>query len=285
MHIEAAAPLFASSETRPLAELTLMGLAKARFASERALLAFAGPEGLTRGLLDTWVRVGLVRRDDVVLDLSRPEPSPYFALTREGARQLGGRTISPVFAPSASMWRRSAQTRGHDVLIGDFALAVLRLAREGRVELKGLETDDSKFATSVVLSSAVGEPQRVALQADAYVLTKSRDHVEGLLVEVDRGTVSLRRMKEKYAGYLAWARTGGPTRDFAVKAFRLLTLAQNEHRLAELRRVAHEANDSRRSGFLLFATTSELDVATPERFLESVARVLGDASRVPIFTR
>lgn len=171
------------------------------------------------------------------------------------------------------------------MLIGDFALAVLRLAREGGVDLKGLETDDSKFATSVVLTDPAAQPRRVALQADAYVLTGGAGRNEGLLVEMDRGTVSLRRMKEKYAGYLQWARTGGPLRDFAVKAFRVLTIAQHEHRLAELRRVALGANDDRRSGLLLFATTAELDVATTERFLEPVARSLGDEARVPVFTR
>lgn len=285
MHIQAASSLFAPPEIRPVAELTLLALAKARFASERALLAFAGPEGLTTALLETWVRVGLVRRDDVVLNLARPEPSRYFALTREGARQLGGKSVGGVYAPSPALWRRSAQTRGHDVLVGDFALAVLRLAREGQIELAGLETDDSKFGTSVVLTEPTAEPHRVALQADAYVLTKARDRAEGLLVEVDRGTVSLRRMKEKYAGYLAWARTGGPTRDFAVKALRVLTLAQSEHRLAELRRVAHEANDGRRSGFLLFATTAELDVTTTDRFLEPMSRVVGDDARVALFAR
>lgn len=284
MHIEAAAPLFTPSESRPLAELCLLGLAKARFASERALLAFAGPEGLTREHLDAWVRVGLLRRDNVILDLARPDPSPYFALAREGARQLGRRTLGHVVVPSAASWRRSAQTRGHDVLIGDFALAVLRLAREGSIHLEGIETDDSKFGTSVVLAEPSGESRRVALQADAYVLTRGAGRKEGLLVEVDRGTVSLRRMREKYAGYTCWSRTGGPLRDFAIKPLRVLTLTQNEHRLSELRRVALEANEGKRSGLLVFATTTELDVATPARFLEPVARVLGDESRAPIFS-
>lgn len=278
---------FAPQDKRAVAEESFRALASARFARESQLLAFAGPLGLDRELLEAWIASGLIHRATVRLDVISGPDEPYLALTRQGARILGAETGYTVEAVSPSSLKRASQKRAHDVVVGDIALAVLALERDRNIELMGIETDTRKLAMLHTTVPAGRDAERIHLVPDAYLLTRGPRGLVGLLVEVDRGTVSVARMRKKYAGYLSWKREGGPLRDLGVSAVRVLTTAPAKAREKRLLGAALGANEGRRSGLMLFTLEEHLSASHPGRMQERIAIPTGatDDQRVPIFDR
>jgi hypothetical protein len=283
-HLVATEPLLATPDLRPLAEEVFTAVARSRFASIESLLAFAGPSGLNEDLVETWLRTGLLHLGVAVTDPIVGTQVRYVALTTFGASELSRTGAGHVEGISAARLRRSSQKRAHDVAIGDFALTILALARDGHVDLLGLETDDKKFGTSVVLAALGAAPRRIALQADLYLALRRPSGSAGLLVEIDRGTISVEKMEDKYRGYLAWWRTGGPLRDFGQKAMRVLTVVPDDRRLLKLHAAALVANEGKRSGFLIFMKEADVTPKDPQRLAEPVVRPLGsDEPLIPLF--
>jgi hypothetical protein len=275
--------MYAPPELRPLAIATLKAIAAARFAMRMSILAYAGPDGLTQPLLDTWTKAGLLHEGTVPLDPLSPVQTTWYALTTMGARELGLVTVGTVKGISTARLRRSGRKLAHDVLVGECVLAAMTLAKTGALELMGAEADDSKLTTAAVVPGP--PPVRVPLRPDALVMVRTDRGPSAVLVEVDRGTISRERMQQKYAGYLAWHAQRGPERDWNVRALRVLTVVPSEARLNALHDAALAANHGRRSGLLIFALQRDIAAYHAERLLEPVARPLGADMRVPIFER
>ncbi len=276
-------PLYAPPELRPLAVATLTAIATARFASRMSLMALAGPEGLTPDLLEVWTKAGLLHAGSVQLDPLSPITTIWYALTSVGARELGLVTMGTVKGISTARLRRSGRKLAHDVLVGECVLAVRALAKVGAIDLMGVEADDAKLTMSTVIPGP--PPVRVPLRPDALSMARTERGPSALLVEVDRGTISRDRMKQKYAGFLAWHAQGGPDRDWNVRALRILTVVPSEARMNALHDAALAANHGRRSGLLLFALQRDVAAYHAERLLGPIARPLGGAELVPLFER
>ena len=283
MQLHATEPFLAPPSLRALATMVFKALAKARFAKVESLVAFAGPLGVDIGHIVAWVASGLLHRAAVELDAVTGEKTSYLAVTPKGAKELVGVETAEVEGVSAARLRRSSQKRLHDVGVGEVALAVMAAHRDGLLDLAVVETDDKRFATSAVLAEPGKAPKRIALQADLFVAYRRGDELAAILVEVDRGTISVQKMTEKYQGYLAWRRDGGPQRDFGLKAVRVVTVVPNDARLEKLHAAALAANAGKKSGFLAFVLESDVTVRQPERLFEPVARRLGDEVRTPLF--
>lgn len=283
MPIAAAEPLMTPPDLRPLAEDVFVALADAGFASEDALLAYAGPLGLTKDLLDGWVGAGLLhRRSCSADDVNRTEIT-YVCLAPKGARELAFATARRATGIAPARLKRSSQKRRHDIAVGDVALAALALGRDDKIALLGVTTDESKLSVSALIDSPKGL-HRLAMAADLYIATDTSHGLVGLLVEVDRGTVATATMAKKYRGYLAWRRNGGPARDFGTKALRVLTIAPDARRLARLEAVAREANHERPTGFLAFLDAEHARPEHAHRLLDGVAHAIGREDRVPVFS-
>lgn len=277
MQLHALEPLLVGPDRRALAVAVFRAVATARFATVEGLLALHGPDGLTRDAIDVWHAAGLVHRGLVSMDPLADPSIEYLALSTRGARAFYDAAAARVEGLSTSRMARSSQKRAHDLSVGTFALAVLALERKGNIKLLGLETDPARFAASALVREPGRAPERVALQADAYVVTQGEHGPTGLLVEVDRGTVAVPTMAKKYAGYLAWKENRGPETDFGLRAMRVLTIVPDARRLRRLHDVAVDANHGKPSGFLLFACDTEVRVAEPERLLLPVAEALDPA--------
>jgi hypothetical protein len=283
----ATTPLHVLPDDRSVAERALTALSRCRFVSRASLLAAMGPSGLRDELIDGWVAAGLIFQGTVTLDPLQPEPTPYLALTRQGARALSAATGASAEGLSASLLKRPSQKRGHDVCVGEVALSVLTLAAEGNIELVGIETDDKRLAVSTVLAEPGESPERITLRPDGLALAEGSFGKTALVLEVDRGTISLETMGRRYAGYMTWYRQGGPETDFGIKALRVVTVVPTEARLKALHDAALKASRGKPSGFLLFALQDDLTVCVAERMLEPVARPLGAAPGflVPLLPR
>ncbi len=276
-----------NADAHAAAVTVLTTLGRGRFAAVDSLLAYARPLGITVADLDRWTEAGLVRRGAVRCDPIAGADVPYVVLTTRGARALAEATSRPVEGVSPAALRRSSQKRAHDLAVADLGLAALALGRSGQIDLLGVELDDRKLATAATVTATGHAPRRVPLQADALVMTHGPRGPVALLVEVDRGTTSVAKMRDKYAAYLAWRRDGGPERDFSVRALRVLTVAPDGKRSRRLHDAALDANGGKRSGFLLFAEQADVSPGEPERLLTPIAKPLDGASdtRVPILDR
>lgn len=283
MPLTAVAPFLSPSADVPLAEEVLDVLGRVRFVSRSSLLAYAQPLGFEPSTLDDWIAVGLVFHGQVRLDALKPDETDYLALTPAGARELAlrGRKAEGV---SSSRLARSPGKRAHDLCVGEVALTMFQAERTGLVQLVGLQVDDPRFGTSVVLARSDLALKRVALHADLIFAQREGDRRRAFLVEVDRGTISIDRMREKYTGYLEWWKSGGPMKDYSVKALQVLTIAKDARRAERLHDAALAANDGRSSGFLLFAEQQDFTAADPERLKQPIIRQLGATARSPLFT-
>jgi hypothetical protein len=275
MPIHATMPLLVSPEEERVAEYALSVLAQCRYVTRGSFLAAMGPLGLNAERIDDWVKTELLFQGSVHFDPMKPVDVPYLALTKKGARALSAATGIHLEARSAAQLKRPCQTRSHDVCTGELALAVLMLAQQGLIDLLGVETDDRRLTFATVVSESDAAPERVTLRPDALLAVKSTMGDVAFLIETDRGTVQPKTMMRRYRAYLAWARDGGPYRDFSIKALRVLTVACTEVRMRALMDVALEANHGKPSGFLLFALQDHLTLQTAEWWLGPVAHALG----------
>jgi len=189
--------------------------------------------------------------------------SKAYALALRGAKllaELSGDEPVPV--------GRSCGTAmlDHELVRNDLAVVLKLLDSEGAIELLGWKTARSELADAVVLVRPRGS-ERIALVADALAVVATPTGPTALLVEIDMGTVSLKRMCAKYEGYAAWWRGGGPERQFRIKSLRVLTIVTNQARLVRLRAAAGEVAGSAAHGLFWFATTDVLDVDEPVKLL------------------
>ncbi len=278
-----ATPLTVPPEFERHAIAALHALDLARFAPEQDLLAAFAPEGLAQPIVETWAATGIVHRGGVVTDAVKATETTYLALTTSGARSLSLVSGKPASGIRPASLRRSPPTRAHEVAKGAVVLAFLALEREGRISLAGIQADDKKLATSVVVRGPKGA-ERIGLQPDLLVVVRRERGNVAVLVEVDRGSVAVRRMTAKYAAYGAWKASGGPERDLGLRAVRIVTVVPTERRLARLHDAALGAMHGRRSGLFLFALQDRFRAASPSTLLEPIARVTapGEPVHVPL---
>lgn len=183
-----------------------------------------------------------------------------YTLTPRGARFLAASTGRPAIATANVT--RSVYLLAHELARADFGLRLEALAEAGRLRLRAWECSPSRIGEVAHLVER-GSPVRVPLVADALaVFEDARPGVQGLLVEVDMGTVSAKRMALKYRGYLAWFRDGGHVRRFGLRGLRVLTLVPDARRRASLEALARQATDGRGSALFWFAEHEPLNTAT-----------------------
>lgn len=284
MSIHATTPLNVDPDERSVATYALSTLARCRYVTKGSFMAAMGPLSLRPDMIDDWIKAGMVFEGKVRLDHLKGDEQSYVSLTKCGARALAAATGIHVEGRSLPQLKRPCQKRSHDVCTGELALSVMTLAKDGLIDLVGVETDDKKLAFSTVVAEPDAAPEHVSLRPDAMIAVKSAYGTMAYLIETDRGTVQTKTMMRRYRAYLAWAKDGGPFRDFSIKALRVLTVASSEPRMKALMEAALEANHGRPSGFLLFALQDNLTVCTSEWWLGPVARALGTVpeGRIPL---
>lgn len=230
--------------------------------------------------LDTLAAEGLLRR---LIPSARPgeDPRPIYALTRSGAALLAAQTgQEPVSVPTL---RRTLHHLRHESERADLGLLLERVHEAGTIRLLRFETRAAVIgdATLVLVRGLL---RRVPLVADALAVVEVEGRVSALLVELDRGTVSLKRMRLKLAGYHNWWKCGGPERRFGLTALRVLILCPNAARMRALHTAAIEGADARGSRFVWLALAEHYVPARPEALFEPHALVaLRGAEPTPLF--
>lgn len=222
--------------------------------------------------------------DDKILTTHQPLAGPHeqslglvYALTRRGVRTTRATTIHG---------RRSPFTVAHDVLRNEVGVVLSLLDRQELLSLIRWETARTQLADAVWLVEK-NRPVRVPLVADALAVVDAGEGETMLLFEVDRGTVSTKRMALRYRGYYAWWQEGGPVRRFGSKRLRVLTIVPDEARRERLRSAALDVTSGRGSGLFWFAEQTVANADRPDDLLAARWRVaraddaLGDEALFP----
>ncbi|MCC7537464.1 MAG: replication-relaxation family protein [Deltaproteobacteria bacterium] len=243
----------------------LRALGRHEFLTARQLaLVCVQPAAEVAHALDGLVRERLVHRL-IPAAMDPRERAPAFALTRRGADLLASTTDLP--RPHVPNAKKSLYLLAHELARNDLGVALHALDRTGALRLLRWETARTKLAASVQLVER-GRLTRIPLVADALAVVAATDHKpDALLVEIDRGTVSVARMRQKYRGYVAWWRGGGPERRFGLRSLRVVTLAPTASRLERLREAALHATEGRGSGLLWFGEQRLASLDDPTRLL------------------
>lgn len=233
-------------------------LRRFRFLTRRQLSLTAGcaPEDLDRLEAADYI-VGF----DVIQPFGDGTGERVYALARTGAHALMARlgldrTEVAYLTPSAR--KRSLLSLEHTLLRNEIGLAIAMAATHAPdMEILSWEMSPLRIGSAVHLYDERRGAQRVPLVADGLALVRVHGRVHGLLVEADRGTVSLPRMVLKYRGYVSWWRSGGMERTFGVRAMRVLTVATSEKRMERLRATARAAIHRGTGTRLLWFATDE----------------------------
>lgn len=210
---------------------------------------------------------------DPTRQVTESEGVPAYALTRAGARQLA--LVSESARVDVPDRRKSLLMLGHDLARNTFGVVLHVLSRRGRLPLLRFETARARIADAAHVLVR-GRVVRVPLVADAYAVLGPADHPTALLVEVDRGTVSAKRMRQKFLGYYRWWYEHGPSRRFGLQSLRVVTLANTTARMQRLRVIAREATEGRAPGLFWFGTEAMVSLDAPETFLMPTWTTAGD---------
>jgi hypothetical protein len=150
---------------------------------------------------------------------------------------------------------RSAFFLDHTLARNSFAISLAVSSQgTGGAPLLSWEHDRDRLSDAVSLATPEGEFRRQPLEADGLAICRGPRGIEGLLVEIDRGTEPPSYLGKKYAGYLEWWRQGRHVKRFDVRPIRILTVAPDERRIARLRQACLAATDGKAGGLFWFGS-------------------------------
>ena len=208
----------------------------------------------------------LVRQDMPTLS---GEMKTVLGLGRKGAEKVAeetGREVADIPHFSQVRFKRSMFTIEHELGITQVGLSLNMLSQKGFLNLIHWETSPQRIGTSVRVITHKGL-DCIPLVADAFIGLRVNDQTHWLLLELDRATIDLKRMKRKFVGYQTWWKEKGPKHRFGLKNLRVLYLVPNVKRLNALKILWKEVSEHGGKGFIWFALHDVADTKHPDRWL------------------
>jgi len=247
-------------------------LARFRVASLEQLQTIASLDKID---IDRWENENVLVRSDI--PTLNGGMKTVLALGRKGAEEVaraGGKDISGIPYFTTARFKRSMFTIEHELGITDVGLC-LHLLNEQNSTFKLLywETTPQRIGTSVHVITRRGL-ETVPLVADAFFGVGVAQKSLWFLLEVDRGTIDLKRMAKKLSGYREWWQCQGPKHRFGVNNLRVLFLVPNMARLNALKNVWQTVSTKGGKGFVWFALQQTANLKHPQLFTEAVWQTL-----------
>lgn len=201
-----------------------------------------------------------------------PHTQLVYALSRAGAKWLALRHDGVVPEHLSASNTRSGLYLTHTLHRNDVAISLELLARSelALTRLHWTHAPDEVRASAPVRIGR--DEETIGIVPDGVFTARWQGVTSANAVEVDMGTVSLERMKTRYAAYHSWWRRGGPAGRYGSVPYRVLTITTTERRLAALRRVAAVAGPGQTggSGLFWFALLTVANPAEPDAWLRPV---------------
>jgi len=169
----------------------------------------------------------------------------------------------------------------HLLQINDFRVAVTVAAREQGYTLE-MWLDDYQLKAAydrVVIQTPKGRRRSVSLIPDGYCVLQVPQGRACFFLELDRGTMTRSRFRDKVLAYQAYIASGQYEKRYGTRSLRVLTVTSGPRRLENLREEAEQA----RGGRVFWFTT--LEHIAPETVLSkpiwSLAESPGQVTLIP----
>jgi len=141
------------------------------------------------------------------------------------------------------VWYRSSKTLrpdflAHTLAINEVMVAITLACREQGHLLEtwyGENQIKADYDRTSIYTPA-GKRQQVPIVPDSYFTIVANQRRYPLLLELDRGTMTVSRFQTKVLGYIAYYRSGEYERRYGVKSIRVLTVTLSEQRLKNLKK-------------------------------------------------
>ncbi|MCZ7554608.1 MAG: replication-relaxation family protein [Anaerolineales bacterium] len=143
----------------------------------------------------------------------------------------------------------------HLLQINDFRVAVMVAAREQGYTLE-MWLDDYQLKADydrVVIQTPQGRKRTVSLIPDGYCVLQVPQGRACFFLELDRGTMTRARFRDKVLAYQAYIASGQYERRYGTRSLRVLTVTSGPKRLENLREEAEQVGGGR----VFWFTTSE----------------------------
>lgn len=151
----------------------------------------------------------------------------------------------------------------HALAINDVRIAITLACQESGYELLDWHSESQikQDYDRVQVKSAQGRSRSVAVVPDSYFALATRFGNTHFFLELDRGTMTTRRFRDKVEAFLAYYRGGGYEKRYGARSLRVLTVTLSQRRLENLKAVTEEAGGT---VWFWFGVLSDL---TPETVL------------------
>jgi len=165
-------------------------------------------------------------------------------------------------------WQSSDNKVGYEYLehllaINTFRVEVAVACRESGYRLLTWQ-DDTTLKQDYDRVTVAGITKSVAVIPDGYFVIVTPDGASPLFLELDRGTMTSKRYKQKIAAYLAYARSDLCEKRFGTRKFRVLTVTESQQRAVNLKRATEGMGGQRRFWFgVLSEMTSDAVLTAP----------------------
>lgn len=254
-------------------DLDVLGsLGRMRFLSvpQVAALHFPSADAALRRLRELRARKLLTEAYVPVRPYDRRAKS-VFALSALGARALARARDGPAPRHVPEHERRSGLFLDHTLARNALYVVLELLHRDAAFQLLAWRhgPDGVRSSARVRLD---GRTVRVPLIPDAFVALREGSSVQGLVVEIDMGTVAPERMRLRYAGYFRWWKGRGHVARFGNMPVRVLTVTTTPSRLERLRAAAAGGAGEGHTRLFWFSLLEEVDLGNPHRLLGRVWR-------------
>ena len=198
-----------------------------------------------------------------------------YALSRPGAQLLATRngTITEGRAPVPFTSRGSALFVDHALKLNDFRVA-LTMACNNRSDTKLLfwkQGNSIKHTVSFVNGHGKMTSQRIAVLADGFFGLEHNNLKRYYFVEIDRGTISNRRMLSRMKGYYHLWLQRQSLRQLQINSFRVLIVTTSTARMENLIRTARQVRNGNGGAHLFWFTTfDQYDLEEPQTIIASI---------------
>ncbi len=189
---------------------------------------------------------GFLDRKFLPVALGEGRSPTLYVLDRRGAELL--RVERGYDDLSGYTTRRTLKTDfiEHTLAINDVMVAVTAACRQQAFTLEQWQTESQLKADydRVTIADGRGKPQHVAVVPDSYFTIIANGRRYPFFLELDRGTMTLKRFKTKVEAYLAYINTGAYQKRYQTRSVRVLTVTLSAVRMANLKQATEAVGDT-----------------------------------------
>lgn len=129
----------------------------------------------------------------------------------------------------------------HSVATNDVMICVTLACRKYGFELEQWQTENEVKADydRVLVQSGSGRGQRMPVVPDSFFTIIARERRYPFFLELDRGTMTLARFKNKIQAYLAYYKSGAYEKRYDLQSIRLLTIVSTKSQSGGAKRLAN----------------------------------------------